>query len=828
MTSKHATALEQRHLDEWRKSAVSDHITLRNVRTITDADEVNITLGRSDGFKLIPGQLITSLEPATSQPTLTGCQCKADNPLPKLDKARRPIEGKWNKYLGRSNESPAPQFLDTGDSSFWPKTLTNSSREIEIVEGAKKSECLLTCELAAISIPGCFAWGKDGILHPLLAQFAVPGRPVTLWPDGDWRTNERVAAGWYKLGQALESKGCAVRVVIWPGEHKGIDDFAASGGDVLGVRNDAIVLSEWSAQLGLDEQLDITKTDVEAYIESSPGELNLGDILPLGLATPFEAIARAFNVPVDAVLLIFLTVCASLVQGKLLVSPLTRFSVPPIIWLAIIAESGGAKTPVLWVFMAAIYAMQSEYELKHQAAAEAWRQAKKDAPDDSPEPEPKPIDLFYSDATFEAICAGLKNRPRGIKFSDELAGHVKGQNQYRGGKGNDRQRELELWNGKAAKSSRKTERIFAEETSLSVLGGIQPTILRQLIGDVEVVDGFWQRFILVHLPMQELPPPGESGGIDIYNMLLGLYRSVDRIPRQDYRLSLEAQRRWDGWHREIERLRLTEPHPALRAVYPKLREYAGRIALVLHVVKSAFDGRIPPTEVSLPTLESGITVCRHLIPQTRGLYHSMGASVNPGAQRMAAFVKRFRGKTVTARDVTQWWPDRRQVPRASAARAWLRAITDIGLGEVVSEGRSLKVRITENLSTFQHFPRNPDPIGARGVEDGFNTSSTVSTLRGENVESVEETLKILSTPLAPSPSESQGTVEDVEGFSTFTAQPLDPSEVSVMLGILELSVDVADLDSFSRLPKHHKDQLWGEASPELQARLKEIRRGTAA
>lgn len=220
----------ERHRLEWEKSCVSDKIISQNVRSILDPQKLNRILECRIGHRLTPGFLITGLDPSTGQPTLVGCQFKPDKPLPKTDKEGNPIPGKFNKYIGRTGHPPAPLFFDVGDPSFWPQVLANPSQEISIIEGAKKAGCLLSNGLPAISIPGCFAWGKGGELHPLLVHFAVPGRPIILWPDSDWRDNPKVAAGWLKLGQALEAHGCVVGVATWPSKFKGIDDLVGAVG----------------------------------------------------------------------------------------------------------------------------------------------------------------------------------------------------------------------------------------------------------------------------------------------------------------------------------------------------------------------------------------------------------------------------------------------------------------------------------------------------------------------------------------------------------------------------------------------------------------------
>jgi hypothetical protein len=56
--------------------------------------------------------------------------------------------------------------------------------------------------------------------------------------------------------------------------------------------------------------------------------------------------------------------------------------------------------------------------------------------------------LYTTDATLEALIQLLHQNPRGLLFvRDELTAWVLGMNQYRGGRGADRQQWLSLWNG---------------------------------------------------------------------------------------------------------------------------------------------------------------------------------------------------------------------------------------------------------------------------------------------------------------------------------------------------------------------------------------------
>ena len=69
------------------------------------------------------------------------------------------------------------------------------------------------------------------------------------------------------------------------------------------------------------------------------------------------------------------------------------------------------------------------------------------------QPAPRRIDL--DDTTIEAAIPIMADNPRGlILINDELTALVAGCNQYKGGKGNDRQALLKIWAGQAFKKDR--------------------------------------------------------------------------------------------------------------------------------------------------------------------------------------------------------------------------------------------------------------------------------------------------------------------------------------------------------------------------------------
>jgi hypothetical protein len=54
------------------------------------------------------------------------------------------------------------------------------------------------------------------------------------------------------------------------------------------------------------------------------------------------------------------------------------------------------------------------------------------------------------------------------------------------------------------------------------------------------------------------------GSIDIFQLLLGLYRRLEQLSPVTYRISPYAKKLWNGWHDCCEEYKLSEPHPSIR------------------------------------------------------------------------------------------------------------------------------------------------------------------------------------------------------------------------------------------------------------------------
>jgi hypothetical protein len=223
-------------------------------------------------------------------------------------------------------------------------------------------------------------------------------------------------------------------------------------------------------------------------------------------------------------------------------------------------------------------------KLEYDAAFRAWKAIKPADRGDEPEPVTPMKDLYFSDFTIESISQSISNHPDSgyLVHNDELASFFKSMDAYRD-KGGDRQKWLTLYNGGALKVNHKSsDTIFVSQTSLSIVGGIQPSTIENLISkDESQEDGLWNRFTFVGLPQTKIDafsttPTSLTGHLET------LYRSLASQSSCRHHLSDEAKPIWKAWHDWTEDKTFSESSWIARGTYAKIESTAARNALIIH------------------------------------------------------------------------------------------------------------------------------------------------------------------------------------------------------------------------------------------------------
>jgi Protein of unknown function (DUF3987) len=415
------------------------------------------------------------------------------------------------------------------------------------------------------------------------------------------------------------------------------------------------------------------------------------------LAKSLQTTAKNFNISSEILTFCLLPILSARItsETRLLINPGTDYSVPALRWIALIGETGTKKSPVLKTLLAPLLSIQKQMATKYKAEKDAydkeyllWKNKKGNESEEEPTPPDPMVDCYFSDFTIESIGQSISDRPQDsyLVFVDELAGFFNSMDAYRKG-GGDRQKWLDLYNAGALKINRKgSPTIFCPNTSVSILGGLQPSVLAQMIKqDTSAQDGLWNRFMFCSLPQTKTKAFSDNS-ISLFDCLLSLYTNLSSAPVIEHILSDAAKPLWEAWHDEIEDRVMTEPSDLLRGTYAKAEGIAGRNALIVHRSIAAQQGIIPALAVSGEVMAIAIEWTQWELGQTLLEYQRLGLTDDPELSRILKFIDKFEGKGwLNAIDVRPRWSGKVKPP-AQEIRAFMTKL--VTLGHAIDNGEA--------------------------------------------------------------------------------------------------------------------------------------------
>ena len=614
---------------------------------------------------------------------------------------------------------------------------------IFLVEGESCVERLLEIGIpATTSFGGAGKWSGYGFPNYLQD---LQGCRIILSPDAD----RPGLAHMMEIERSLRQHGIEIAGWLLAPPDAPWENLPDGGGlDVVDWLENGATAEEilGSVQVALPAHLEVDE-EVED-LAAEVGELAQLDrasglsLLPQELNTPLRRTAEELGLPVEAYYLVLLCVVASLIpsQTRLMIDPRFEFVVPPILWGGLVGETGSGKSHIIRTLTQPLKDLQAEHYTRYQHQLEDYKTAlreheKKKRSEDAGDPptRPKLTKLYVSNYTLEAITQILSDQPdRGLLVSpDELVVFLRSMDAYRRGKGADRAQWLNLYDGDDLNVDRKTsDQIFVRHTSVSIVGGIQPSILHKAWQeDQDSGDGLWGRFVWVKVPL--VPEPDTQDG-PIHNprrLLEAVYRRLQALPPQQHELDGEGRRLWNEWKRELNEPILSEPNERIRAMLPKTKERAARIALILHYLDAACAGVTPSKVIPASTLSRAIQFTRWLQNQAKLICGELGESSSPEASLVLRFVGRFKGcGPISMKQCRSWWPTRRKPP-VREIRAFLDNLVQMGHARWV--GQHIEVvhsSSSTNLRHFRHFvTQEPETLTQSDFEQETKASSLVVT-----------------------------------------------------------------------------------------------------
>jgi AAA domain/3'-5' exonuclease/Domain of unknown function (DUF3854) len=159
-------------------------------------------------------------------------------PIPPQIKPDKPlIEGRNGKSRPRKYETPAGTPVRLSVPPRAVPMMRDIQRSLYVTEGDKKGDALASVGEAVIALQGVECWRSLGDWE----HVALYGREVIIAYDADVMINPNVQRAIESLAAFLHDRGAVVKYLNWPdkyhGTKTGIDDYLASGGNVLELKS---------------------------------------------------------------------------------------------------------------------------------------------------------------------------------------------------------------------------------------------------------------------------------------------------------------------------------------------------------------------------------------------------------------------------------------------------------------------------------------------------------------------------------------------------------------------------------------------------------------
>ncbi|MHB1424605.1 MAG: DUF3987 domain-containing protein [Gemmataceae bacterium] len=330
----------------------------------------------------------------------------------------------------------------------------------------------------------------------------------------------------------------------------------------------------------------------------TPPEFPLG-VLPEPLRRFASEAAASIPCPLDYVAVPMLVFAGAAIGASRALEIKHGRTERPCLYAAVVGSPSCGKTPCRTFAARPLHEEQARlYEIFRRE-----RQAHEDGVDDAP--KPKERTLYVSDVTTEKLANVLQENPRGVAVDrDELTAWVRSMDQYRSGKGADRQFWLSAWSGDPISVHRKNQDagpVRVAHPFVSVVGGLPPDLLTAMRGERGVADGFMDR-ILFSYP-QEPAAAGETWSCipddcekqwRICLMRLFALEMVDdpqHGPRPHFvRLTSCGRQAWKKLTDDLAAVRNSDSTPdCIKSSLGKMNSYGARLALIVHYLRLATD-----------------------------------------------------------------------------------------------------------------------------------------------------------------------------------------------------------------------------------------------
>ncbi len=347
------------------------------------------------------------------------------------------------------------------------------------------------------------------------------------------------------------------------------------------------------------------------------------DAFPKRMQDILNNFQEASLLPMDFYCLALLAVCGGTIGNTYVLRYKSSRTYSTVIYACIVGDSSIGKTPVLKTMLRPLYKIEKGYNANYKEAVQEWEALKESSPD-----KPKPVrqQILINDATIEALNKAHDENPKGLLlFQDEFIAWLNSQNQYR--KGSDNEFWLAAWSGTPIKVNRLNREIYISNPCISVLGGIQPKLLKGLVRNNNKDNGFLYRVLFAY-PENAKKPYETDKEIDafIYKDYVDIIKQIhnlkDNLPitTETYNDSLqipmsnEAKDKYREWKDALTDEINKVGDDSISSLFGKLETYCLRFALILDILEKVCEGtteNLEETPVTKATIEKAMKLTEY-------------------------------------------------------------------------------------------------------------------------------------------------------------------------------------------------------------------------
>ena len=472
------------------------------------------------------------------------------------------------------------------------------------------------------------------------------------------------------------------------------------------------IYQEREEELQQQNNQDSIASELAQLLASKSVKINLLEILPQGLAEGITRIAETLNLKPECYVLALLTQVSALLKPgtSTMLYPQTSFKVCPNYFGATIGESSQKKTPIKVAVIsepmeqlidASVQAFESA-KVGYEEELNLWK--KNDKADKGLMPKPPAQRIYHiTTATGESIPKQAARMPDQsiLWVADELAGTFKSANQYRDGKGSDEENLLEYWSGGGAAVLRAEGlAVNARNIGLSIFGNIQPKVLAQFLKDGEDDNGKFARFDFVQQPLAATELLEDAPNVNISPMLADLYKRLDPLPAQKFKLDKEARKAFIAYYNQCESERVSHPKQGMRAMLGKAPEKVGKVATILHCIDSAFRCVEVSENIPVEFVQAAIKWVSYTTSQALSVNLEIcdSTALAPNLDKIITLARK-KGGVVSARDAQNSFNHKLKIT-SQQVKEWFAQLESLKYGKVTTANKSvLFTLVDENKPT---------------------------------------------------------------------------------------------------------------------------------